>query len=373
MRSVVPFLDLKAQYAALQREIEPAVLNVLSSGGYILGPEVAAFEREFAAYCGAAEGVAVNSGTSALHVALLAAGIGPGDEVITTPFTFIATASAICSAGARPVLVDVDPVSLTMDPAGLAAALTARTRAIIPVHLYGQPCDMDPILAFARQHTLMVIEDDAQAHGARYKDRPVGSMADLACFSFYPGKNLGACGEGGIVVTSDPARAKVARMLRDWGQERKYEHVLEGFNYRMDGIQGAILRIKLRHLEALTEARRARAHRYHALLAETGLATPQEMAYARHVYHVYAIRTPERAALQRALDERGIQTNIHYPTPVHLQPCYAHLGYRAGAFPHAEAAAREVLSLPLFPELSEDQQDHVATAIFQEQSIGVKA
>jgi dTDP-4-amino-4,6-dideoxygalactose transaminase len=363
MRSVVPFLDLKAQYASVKEEIEPAVLAVLASAGYILGPEVAAFEREFAGYCGATEGIAMNSGTSALHAALLAAGVGPGDEVITTPFTFVATVSAICSAGATPTFVDIDPVSLTMDPARLAAALTPRTRAIIPVHLYGQPCDMDPIIAFAREHGLMIIEDACQAHGARYKDRPVGSIGELACFSFYPGKNLGACGEGGIVVTSDPARAKLARMYRDWGQEQKYNHVLQGFNYRMDGVQGAILRVKLRHLEAWTEARRTNARRYDALLDAAGIKRPQEMSYSRHVYHVYAIRVADRAAVQAALRAQDIESGIHYPIPVHMQPAYAFLGYREGNFPHAEAAAREVLSLPMFPELTAEQQARVVTAL----------
>jgi dTDP-4-amino-4,6-dideoxygalactose transaminase len=363
MRSVVPFLDLKAQYASVQPEIEAAVLGVLSSGGYILGPEVAAFEREFAEFSGASEGIAMNSGTSALHAALLAAGIGEGDEVITTPFTFVATVSAICSAGARPVFVDIDPVSLTMDPSLLAAALTDRTRAIIPVHLYGQPCDMDPILAFARQHGLVVIEDACQAHGARYKDAVVGSIGELGCFSFYPGKNLGACGEGGIVVTSDAARARLARMYRDWGQEKKYEHVLQGFNYRMDALQGAILRVKLRRLEAWTEGRRANAKRYDAMLDAAGVVRPQEMPYARHVYHVYAIRVANRAAVQAALREQGIETGIHYPIPVHLQPAYAFLGHTAGAFPHAEAAANEVLSLPMFPELTAEQQERVVGAL----------
>jgi dTDP-4-amino-4,6-dideoxygalactose transaminase len=363
MRSVVPFLDLKAQYASVKDEVEPAVLALLASAGYILGPEVAAFEREFAGYCGATEGIAMNSGTSALHAALLAAGIGPGDEVITTPFTFVATVSAICSAGATPTFVDIDPVSLTMDPARLAAALTPRTRAIIPVHLYGQPCDMDPIMAFAREHNLTVIEDACQAHGARYKDQPVGSIGELACFSFYPGKNLGACGEGGIVVTSDVARAKLARMYRDWGQEQKYNHVLQGFNYRMDGVQGAILRIKLRHLEAWTEARRTNARRYDALLDAAGIRRPQEMPFARHVYHVYAIRVADRAAVQAALKAQDIETGIHYPIPVHMQPAYAFLGYREGDFPQAEAAAREVLSLPMFPELTAEQQARVVKAL----------
>jgi len=363
MRSVVPFLDLRAQYATVKAEIEQAVLNVLTSGAYILGPEVAAFEREFAAYCGAAEGIAVNSGTSALHAALIAAGIGAGDEVLTTPFTFVATASAICSAGARPVFVDIDPESFTMDPARLEQALTPRTRAIVPVHLYGQPADMDPIMAFARKHGLLVIEDACQAHGARYNGQPVGSIGDLACFSFYPGKNLGACGEGGIVVTSDPQRARTARMVRDWGQEKKYEHVIMGYNYRMDGIQGAILRVKLRYLEQWTEARRSHAQRYDALLDQIGVRRPREMSYSRHVYHVYAIRTAERAVVQAALKDAGVETGIHYPTPVHLQPAYAFLGYGAGDFPHAEAAGREVLSLPMFPELSQEQQDRVVGAV----------
>jgi dTDP-4-amino-4,6-dideoxygalactose transaminase len=363
MRSVVPFLDLKAQYAALKPEIDDAVARVLASGHFILGPEVTAFESDFAAYCGAEHAIAVNSGTSALHAALLAAGIGLGDEVITTPFTFVATASAICSAGARPVFVDIDARSYTLDPTLLDTALSARTRAIMPVHLYGQPCDMDPILEYARRHNLVVIEDAAQAHGARYKGRPVGSLGDLGCFSFYPGKNLGACGEGGIVVTNDADRARITRMVRDWGQERKYEHVLTGFNYRMDALQGAILRVKLRHLDAWTTARRDHARRYAALVAEAGFQAPEELPYARHVYHVYAIRTPDRAVVQRALEEQGIQTGIHYPTPVHLQPAYAHLGYQPGAFPIAETAAREVLSLPLHPDLTAAQQQRVGEAL----------
>ena len=324
---------------------------------------MAAFEKEFAAYCGAEQAIAVNSGTSALHAALLAAGVGPGDEVITTPFTFVATASAILSAGARPVFVDIDPRSFTLDPALLAGALSERTKAIIPVHLYGQPCDMDPILAFAKEHKLAVIEDAAQAHGAYYKGRPVGSMGDFGCFSFYPGKNLGACGEGGAVVTNDANGARLSRMIRDWGQERKYEHVLLGFNYRMDALQGAILRVKLRHLDAWTNARRDCARRYDGMIAAAGFAAPEEMPYSRHVYHVYAIRTTARAIVQSALDEQGIQTGIHYPTPVHLQPAYAHLGYEAGAFPVAEAAAKEVLSLPLHPDLTIAEQERVVEAL----------
>ena len=256
---MIPFLDLKAQYASIKTEIDAAVLNVLASAQYVLGEEVASFEEEFAAYCGAKHAIAVNTGTSALHLSLLAAGIGPGDEVITVPFTFVATVSAICYVGARPVFVDVEPTTLTMDPAQVEAAITPRTKAIVPVHLYGQMADMDAIMAIAERHGIAVIEDACQAHGAEFNGRPAGSIGLSGCFSFYPGKNLGACGEGGIVVTSDDDQASKLRMLRDWGQERRYHHVLKGFNYRMDGIQGAVLRVKLRHLERWTEARRSHA------------------------------------------------------------------------------------------------------------------
>jgi dTDP-4-amino-4,6-dideoxygalactose transaminase len=363
MRSVVPYLDLKAQYASVRTEIEEAVLGVLASGQYVLGPEVAAFEEAFARQAEAKSAVAVNTGTSALHLALLAAGIGAGDEVITTPFTFVATAAAICYTGARPVFVDIDPASFTIDVNQIEQAITPRTRAIMPVHLYGQPADMDPILALARRHSLVVIEDAAQAHLARYKGRAVGALGDFGCFSFYPGKNLGACGEGGLVLTNDPERTRRLRMLRDWGSERKYEHLLRGYNYRMDAIQGAVLRIKLTRLDAWTDARRARAARYDELLRGSDVLTPIEMPYARHVYHVYAVRTSRRDLLQQSLLEKGVQTGIHYPIPVHLQPAYADLGYRAGDFPAAEAAAREVLSLPLYPELDDNAQTRVAEAI----------
>lgn len=359
----VPYLDLKAQYHSIKPEIDAAISRVLESCQFVLGPEVAAFEQEFAAYCGSKECIAMNSGTSALHLALLAAGVGPGDEVITVPFTFVASVSAVTYAGARPVLVDIDPRSFTMDPTAIEAVITPRTKAILPVHLYGQSADMDPIMEIARRHGLVVIEDAAQAHGAKYKGRPVGSVGDMACFSFYPGKNLGAYGEGGAVTTSNPEYARTMRMLRDWGQDRKYHHVLRGFNYRMEGFQGAILRVKLRHLEAWTEARRAVVNLYNNLLADSGVETPTEMPWGRHVYHVYTLRTEDRDGLQAYLQAGGIQTGIHYPVPAHLQPAYADLGYGRGAFPQSEAASQQVLSLPLYPELSSQSVAEVAGAV----------
>ena len=359
----VPFLDLKAQYQSIKSEIQPAVNRVLESCSYILGEEVAAFEREFADYHNSSSGIAVNSGTSALHLALLSAGIGPGDEVITVTFTFVATVAAIVYTGAKPVFVDVDPTTMTMDANLIEAAITPRTKAILPVHLYGQSADMDPIMEIARRHGLLVIEDACQAHGAEYRGRRVGSIGDLGCFSFYPGKNLGACGEGGIVVTNDEKHEKTIRMFRDWGTESKYHHVLKGYNYRMEGIQGAVLRVKLRHLEKWTEARRTHAGRYNELLAGTGVGIPCEISSNRHVYHIYAIRVPERDTFQKALTARGVQSGIHYPVPVHLQPAYADLGYKTGDFPHSEAAAGEVLSLPMFPELTTAQQDRVLMAV----------
>jgi dTDP-4-amino-4,6-dideoxygalactose transaminase len=360
---MIPFLDLQAQYASIKTDIQEAVNKVFETGQFVLGDEVAAFESEFAHYVGADQGIAVNTGTSALHLALLAAGVGPGDEVITVPFTFVATVAAIGYTGARPVFVDIDPRSLTMDVAQLEAAITPRTKAVVPVHLYGQPADMDPLLAIARKHGLIVIEDACQAHGAEYNGRRVGSLGDLGCFSFYPGKNLGACGEGGIVVTSNPKYAETVRMLRDWGQSKKYHHVLRGYNYRMEGLQGAILRVKLRHLEAWTDQRRSRAAEYNRFLRESDVERPQEMPYARHVYHIYAVRTRDRVELQRTLQSYGVQTGIHYPIPVHLQEAWRDLGYVAGDFPHSERAANEVLSLPMYPELSNIQVEFVSAAV----------
>jgi len=359
----VPYLDLKAQYRSIKPEIDAAITGVLDSGQFVLGSEVAEFEREFADYCGASQCIALNSGTSALHLALLAAGIGADDEVITVPFTFVASVAAIAYTGARPVLVDIDHQSFTMDPSAIEAAITPRTKAILVVHLYGQPADMDPITETARRHGLVVIEDAAQAHGAKYKGRPVGSIGDMACFSFYPGKNLGAYGEGGAVTTNNPEYARHIRMLRDWGQDAKYHHVLRGFNYRMEAFQGAILRVKLRHLGRWTEARRAIAGKYNELLAESGVERPKEMSWARHVYHVYTLRSGDRDGLRAALQEDGIQTGVHYPVPVHLQPAYADLGYGRGAFLRSEAAANQVLSIPLYPELSPQAIAEVAVAV----------
>jgi dTDP-4-amino-4,6-dideoxygalactose transaminase len=360
---VIPFVDLRAQHAAIRQELDAAIGRVIDTCQFTLGPEVEAFESEFANYCEAPFGVAVNSGTSALHLALLAAGVGPADEVITVPFTFVATVSAILYAGATPVFVDIDPVTFTMDPLRVEAAVTRRTKAIVPVHLYGQPADMDPILEVARRYNLIVIEDAAQAHGAEYRGQRVGTLGDMACFSFYPGKNLGACGEGGMVLTSDPGLARTIRMLRDWGAEEKYHHVLTGFNYRMEAIQGAVLRVKLQYLEDWTEGRRWAAARYDELLAEAGVRTPVARPFARHVYHVYAVRCRNRVRWKEALHQRGVQTGIHYPMPVHLLPGFADLGGTEGQFPNSEQAAVESLSLPMFPELTEAQIGRVARAI----------
>lgn len=360
---MIPFVDLKAQYKGIKDEVNAAIQNVLETCQFTLGSEVAAFEQEFSAYCNAQHGIGVNTGTSALHLALLAAGIGPGDEVITVPFTFVATVASIYYTGAKTVFVDIDPQTFTMDVKAIEGAITERTKAIIPVHLYGQSADMDPILEIAKRHNLVVIEDACQAHGAEYKGKRVGSLGDMGCFSFYPGKNLGAYGEGGMVTTNNPEYTRTIRMLRDWGAEKKYHHILKGYNFRLEGIQGAVLRVKLKYLEEWTEGRRKAAGHYNELLADTGVPTPKEMDYARHVYHVYAIRTKSRSEWQEALNTKGIQTGIHYPIPVHLLPAYSDLGYAKGDFPHAEQAANEVLSLPMFAELSRMQCEEVSAAI----------
>ena len=361
---MIPLLDLKAQYASIKSEIDAAVLGVLASGQYTLGDEVESFEREFANYCGVRHAIAVNTGTSAIHLSLLAAGIGPNDEVITVPFTFVATVSAICYTGARPVFVDVEPQTLTIDPAQVEAKITPRTKAIIPVHLYGQMADMDALSAIADRHGIAIIEDACQAHGAEYKGRRAGSIGLSGCFSFYPGKNLGACGEAGMAITNSDEQASAMRMLRDWGQAQRYHHALKGFNYRMDAIQGAILRVKLRHIEDWTDRRRAHASHYSRRLdAMADVETPAETVGRRHVYHVYAIRSRGRDRLQKALAEQGVQSGLHYPIPVHLQQAHDDLGYRQGDFPVSEAAAGEVLSLPVYPEMTKSQVDAVVDAM----------
>jgi dTDP-4-amino-4,6-dideoxygalactose transaminase len=360
----VPFLDLSAQHAPLREEFERAISDVIDSGAFAGGPFVEKFENEFASYCGCEHAVGVGSGTDALWLSLLACGIGPGDEVITVPNTFMATAEAITYSGARPVFVDVDEHTYTMDPAALEAAVTAQTKAIIPVHLFGQPADMDPILKFARERDLVVIEDAAQAHGAKYKGRAAGTMGDAGCFSFYPGKNLGAFGEAGAIVTNNLEVRDKIRTLRDHGQVRKYHHSMIGWNCRMDGIQAAVLRVKLRHLDQGNDLRRQHAQRYGAELRGIDwIVTPREASYARHIYHVYALRVPERDELMSILRQRGIQTAIHYPVPIHLQPAYEMLGHENGNFPVSEQIAREFISLPMFPELTNLQIDFVANAV----------
>lgn len=361
----VPFVDLKAQYKSIKPEVDAAIQHILENTQFILGAEVAELEKEFAAYSGATHGMGVNNGTSALHLAMLAAGIGPGDEVITTPFTFVASVAAIGYTGARPVFVDIDPKTYLIDPDKIEAAITPKTKALLPVHLYGQPCDMDAIMAIARKHGLVVIEDACQAHGAEWNGQRVGGIGDLAAFSFYPGKNLGAYGEGGMVTTNNADYARTIRMLRDWGAEKKYMHELKGYNMRLEGMQGAILRVKLKYLDKWTEARRAAAARYNELFAGSGVPTPFVQANVRHVYHIYSTRTSERARWQEQLNAKGIQTGIHYPIAIHLLPAWADLGLKRGDFPHAERAAAEQLSLPMYAEITPQMQEEVAAAVIE--------
>jgi dTDP-4-amino-4,6-dideoxygalactose transaminase len=349
----VPFLNLKAQHQALKAEILAAVSEVLDSAAFAGGPYVAKFEEEFAAYCTSKFAIGVGNGTDALWFALLALGVGPGDEVITVPNTFIATAEAITYCGAKPVFVDIDEETYNMNPALLERAISPRTKAIIPVHLYGQMADMDPIMEIARKHKLPVVEDASQAHGAEYKGKRAGTIADVGCFSFYPGKNLGACGEGGACVTSNPdLKAKIA-MFREHGQAKKYYHSVIGWNGRLDGIQGAILSIKLKHIENWTEARRTHAQAYTSAFANVhGVLTPKEASYARHVYHLYVLRVKNRDVLLKNLADKGINCAIHYPLPLHLQDAYKGLALGKGSFPVAERVAEEIISAPMFPELT---------------------
>ena len=362
----VPFLDLKAQNESLRAELRSAVDLVMDETQFVLGPAVERFEKSFAEYLGVAHCVSLNNGTSALHLALLACGVGPGDEVITTPHSWISTTWAISYVGARPVFVDIDEATYNLDPSRVAAAITTKTKAILPVHLYGQSADLDPLLDLAKQRNIALIEDAAQAHGAKYKGKRVGGLGKAGCFSFYPGKNLGAFGEGGAVTTNDAAVADRIRRLRDHAQNGRHVHVELGFNMRMEGVQGAVLDVKLRHLDAWNAARARHAKRYQELLADVpGLVLPAAKDPEGHVWHLYVVLVPDhdRERVRAALGERGIQTGVHYPTPIPLQPVYAELGLKAADFPIASRVTSSCISLPMYPQLSDEQIDRTATAL----------
>ncbi|MGH7992308.1 MAG: DegT/DnrJ/EryC1/StrS family aminotransferase [Limisphaerales bacterium] len=359
----IPYFDLPAQIRGIRKDLDEAIARTLDHCSFCLGPDVAQFEKDFAKYIGAEHCVGFNSGTSALHVAMLLLGVGPGDEVITTPFTFVATSWAISYAGASPVYVDIDDATFNLDPKLIERAITPRTRAVMPVHLYGQPFDLDPVLAICQRHKLPLVEDAAQAHGAKYKGKIVGTFGEMSGFSFYPGKNLGACGEGGALVTNNPGFDQRARSLREHGSSVRYYHDEVGYNYRMEGIQGAVLGVKLKHLAKWTQERRRVGHRYHELLADTPLQLPREAGYAESVYHLYVVRHPRRDELKKHLEANGVGCAIHYPIPLHLQNAYASLGHKAGDFPVAEKAARECLSLPIYPELTDAQIQRVTEVI----------
>jgi len=353
----IPLVDLQAQYAAIKPEIQDAINRILDNTSFILGDEVDAFEAAFAEFIGAKHAIGVSSGTAAVHLALAVAGVKPGDEVIVPANTFIATAEPIVYLGASPVLVDVDPVTYTMDLAEAEAAMTDKTSAIVPVHLFGHATDMDPILDMANERGLKVVEDAAQAHGAQYKGRGVGSIGDVACFSFYPGKNLGAYGDAGAVTTNDDDLAEQVRMLRNHGRASKYESLTIGYNARIDALQAAILAVKLRHLPDWNDARRRHAQAYNERLADLDAALPTEAEWAKHVYHIYAIQVDNRDDVLAKLKDRGIGAGIHYPVPLHMQPVFEHLGQ--GPFPAAERAAERMISLPLYAELTDEQIDYV--------------
>ena len=359
----VPYADLKAQYAALREEVLAALDRVGSKAAFILGKEVEKFEQEFASYCGVKHCVAVNSGTSALHLALLGAGVKAGDEVITTPNTFIATAEAITYTGAKPVFVDIDPRTANLDPSKIAAAVTPRTRAILPVHLYGLAAEMDPILDAAAQHHLAVIEDACQAHGARYHGKRVGSIGNAAAFSFYPSKNLGAYGEGGALTTNDDAQAAQARALRSHGEHRRYFHDAIGYNYRMDGFQGAILRVKLPRLERWNARRKELAEIYRGVLDGARVKLQEGATASERVDHLFVVYVADRDAVRARLEERGVQTGVYYPLPIHLQKPYQVLGYKRGDLPQSEWACEHVISMPLYPEMTNEQAAYAAQTL----------
>jgi dTDP-4-amino-4,6-dideoxygalactose transaminase len=370
---MIPLVDLKSQYQSIKSEIDGAIAEVVESCQFILGPKVEAFEADFAAYCQARFAFGLNSGTSAIHLALLAAGVGPGDDVITVGYTFVATVAGILYTGASPVFVDIDPLTCNIDVTKIESAITPRTKVIMPVHLYGTCADMDPILDLARKYNLIVIEDAAQAHGAEYNGRRAGSMGDLACFSFYPGKNLGAYGEAGAVVTNDERYVEPIKQLRDQGQSAKYLHERVGYNYRMEAIQGAVLGVKLRHLDDWNAARRRHAEVYSRELADSGVRLLEEPAGSKSVYHVFPLFTEQRDELREHLQADGISTGIHYPIPVHMQPGFNNLGYKEGDLPETERVCREVLSLPMYPELASETVMKIAGSVrqFCQQSIAV--
>jgi dTDP-4-amino-4,6-dideoxygalactose transaminase len=361
----IPFVDLHAQYTSIASDVTAAMMRVVERGDYILGDDVRLFEEEFAKYIGTSEAISVGSGLDALEFALRAYGVGPGDEVITAANTFIATVLAIMSTGARPVLVDADRETYNIDPAAIEAAITSKTKAIMPVHLYGQPADMQPILEIAQKRGLVVIEDAAQAHGARYDGRRAGALGHAAGFSFYPAKNLGAYGDGGMVVTNDSAAAEKIRRYRNYGQRVKYEHPVIGTNSRLDTIQAAVLRVKLPHLDRWNAARGEHAAAYNALLAGSSIVLPTAAQKCTHIYHLYVIQLDRREEVQKALTARGIGTGIHYPIPIHLQEACASLGYRKGDFPVTENAASRILSLPMYPEMTAEQCEFVADELLQ--------
>lgn len=362
----VPFVDLKEQYSAIRHQLEPALQDVFRDTAFILGKYVARFEQEFAAFCGVRHAIGVNSGTDAITLTLKAMNLGPGDEIITAANTFIATAEAIVHAGCKPIFVDISQDTYNLNPHELEEKITPKTKAIIPVHLYGQPADLEAIMQVARRHNLLVIEDAAQAHGAQYHGRRVGSIGDAACFSFYPSKNLGAYGDGGAIVTNDDSLALKIRHLRDHGSVQKYQHEMVGYNSRLDALQAVVLSVKLKYLDQWNAMRARNAHLYNELLSEIpGVVTPQVLPDVQHVYHLYVIRLTrgDRNRLQAHLKAHGIETGIHYPQPVHLTKAFAHLGYREGDFPIAERCARAILSLPMYPELRAEQIEHVAQEI----------
>lgn len=369
---IIPLVDLKTQFCSLEEEIKEAMARVMGNTAFILGKEVELFEQEFASYIGVKFAVGVGSGTDALHLALRALGIGQGDEVITAPNSFIATALAVSYVGAKPVFVDIDPETNNIDSSRIEEAITNRTRAIIPVHLYGHPADMDPIMEGARMYDLKVVEDACQAHGAEYKGKKTGSIGDVGCFSFYPGKNLGAYGDGGMVVTNDRRVAERVRMLRNYGESQKYYHDFKGFNSRLDAIQAAVLRVKLSKLDKCNEERKRNAGLYNKLLRDLDVMMPTEKDYVKHVYHLYVIHFPKRDDLISYLKSRGIYAGIHYPVPIHLQKAYLDLNYTSGTFPITERYAGKIISLPMFPELMEEQIKYVVSEIGRFRDFGKK-